>query len=323
MAEYKGIQGYTLDKLSSDPTASEAAGRLWFNTNTGTWKYAVAQSVADGSWSSAPTVNQAGMNRKGTGSQTAAMIVGGSFSTPTNNYVEEYDGSSWTAVNTTSQGRSNPFATGTQTAAFSGGTGSPNTSVEEYDGTNWSSGGALNNGLGNAGNAYGPQTAGQANGGPTGKCEQYDGSSWTEVNDLNNSYQGRAALGTQTAAVTAGGEGGHTVSELWDGTNWTAGSAINSGRGNFEGSGVQTLAIIMGGSEPGTPSDEGKRTETYDGSTWTTRSALNQTHGDGTGAGSVGSSASSTYCVCGYTSTFQSNVEMWSYDAYTTKTVST
>ena len=322
MAEYKGIQGYTLDKLSSDPTASEAAGRLWFNTSTSTWKYAVAQTVADGSWTSAAAVNQTGMNRKGTGSTTAAMIVGGSFPTPTNNYSEEFDGASWTVGNTTSQGRSNPGACGTQTAALSGSTGSPNTSVEEYDGTNWTAAPALNNGRGNAGNWYGPASAAQANGGPASFCEQYNGTAWSEVADLSNGYQGRCAFGTQTAAVTGGGEGGQTATELWNGSAWSSGSAMNSGRGNFEGSGISTLGIAAGGGEPGTPADEGERTESYDGSTWTTRAAMNQTHGDGTGMGGVGSTASATFCVCGYTSGNQTACELWSYDAYTTKTVS-
>lgn len=98
---------------------------------------------------------------------------------------------------------------------------------------------------------------------------------------------------------------------------------MNSGRGNFEGSGISTLGVAAGGGEPGTPSDEGLRTESYDGSSWTTRSNMNQTHGDGTGMGSVGSSASATFCVCGYTGANQSTCELWGYDAYTTKTVST
>ena len=33
MATYKGIQGYTVQKLSSDPTASEAVGQLWKSYN--------------------------------------------------------------------------------------------------------------------------------------------------------------------------------------------------------------------------------------------------------------------------------------------------
>jgi hypothetical protein len=32
MATYKGIQGYTVQKLSSDPTAAEAVGQLWYNS---------------------------------------------------------------------------------------------------------------------------------------------------------------------------------------------------------------------------------------------------------------------------------------------------
>ena len=38
MATYKGIQGYTVQKLSSDPTASEVVGQLWYNSTTGAFK---------------------------------------------------------------------------------------------------------------------------------------------------------------------------------------------------------------------------------------------------------------------------------------------
>ena len=41
MATYKGIQGYTVQKLSDDPTASEAAGQLWYNSTSGKFKISV------------------------------------------------------------------------------------------------------------------------------------------------------------------------------------------------------------------------------------------------------------------------------------------
>ena len=48
MATYKGIQGYTVQKLSSDPTASaDTEGQLWYNSVSGKFKIVVA---AAGVW---------------------------------------------------------------------------------------------------------------------------------------------------------------------------------------------------------------------------------------------------------------------------------
>jgi len=42
MATYKGIQGYSVQKLSSDPTASsDTAGQLWYNSTEGAFKIVV------------------------------------------------------------------------------------------------------------------------------------------------------------------------------------------------------------------------------------------------------------------------------------------
>jgi hypothetical protein len=53
MATYKGIQGYTVQKLSEDPTASEVVGQLWYNSDAG--KFKVGTSGA-GAWASAPSL---------------------------------------------------------------------------------------------------------------------------------------------------------------------------------------------------------------------------------------------------------------------------
>ena len=41
MGTYKGIQGYTVQKLATDPTASEAVGQLWYNSTAGKFKIVV------------------------------------------------------------------------------------------------------------------------------------------------------------------------------------------------------------------------------------------------------------------------------------------
>ena len=50
MATYKGIQGYSVQKLSSDPTASEAEGQLWYNSTSGKFKISVARCRSLGCW---------------------------------------------------------------------------------------------------------------------------------------------------------------------------------------------------------------------------------------------------------------------------------
>ena len=42
MATYKGIQGYTVQSLSSDPSASaNTEGQVWYNSSTGDFKIVV------------------------------------------------------------------------------------------------------------------------------------------------------------------------------------------------------------------------------------------------------------------------------------------
>jgi len=42
MTAYKGIQGYTVQSLTNDPTASEdTEGQLWYNSGSGKFKIVV------------------------------------------------------------------------------------------------------------------------------------------------------------------------------------------------------------------------------------------------------------------------------------------
>ena len=85
----------------------------------------------------------------------------------------------------------------------------------------------------------GLQTAGLAVGGygeppPNNSyagVESYNGSSWTEGADLNNGRNSSAGCGTQTAAITAGGDpfpGVGTKTETWNGSSWTEVNALNT-----------------------------------------------------------------------------------------------
>ena len=42
MATYKGIEGYTIESLSSDPSATaDNEGRVWYNSTSNVWKIVV------------------------------------------------------------------------------------------------------------------------------------------------------------------------------------------------------------------------------------------------------------------------------------------
>ena len=99
MGTYKGIQGYLVETLSSDPgTISEVQGKLWYNTTSNTWKLGTTSS---GAWSTGTVLNEGRKQAGGAGtSQTSALIFGGMDSYP---YVfpakvEQYNGSTWTEL---------------------------------------------------------------------------------------------------------------------------------------------------------------------------------------------------------------------------------
>ena len=56
MATYKGIQGYSVQKLTSDPTVADTIGQLWYNSTSGKFKIGDAGA---GAWASAPSMNTA------------------------------------------------------------------------------------------------------------------------------------------------------------------------------------------------------------------------------------------------------------------------
>ena len=55
MGTYKGIQGYRVESLASDPgDITKVIGKVWYNSSSNVWKVGVE---APGSWSAAPTLN--------------------------------------------------------------------------------------------------------------------------------------------------------------------------------------------------------------------------------------------------------------------------
>ena len=69
MADYKGIKGFKVQSLASDPSAP--IGQVWYNTTTNVLKY---QALGAGTWSSGGNCNTGRAQLAGAGILTAGMI---------------------------------------------------------------------------------------------------------------------------------------------------------------------------------------------------------------------------------------------------------
>jgi len=278
MATYKGINGFAVQSVATDPSPSNE-GQVWYNNATYAFKLAAATTV--GTWASGGALNTARTYIGSAGTQTAALGFGG-YAPPTTAATELYNGTSWTN-NPTGLGtaRYELAGAGTQTAALAaGGFPGNKTNTEEYDGSSWTTGGALTTGRGSL-KGTGTQTAALVAGGgissavtPSTAAEKYDGTSWTSAGNLTRSpakTYGMGSAGIQTAALMfggyngtgPGGEGANT--ESYNGTSWTASPNLNTARYILGGAGTQTAALAFGGS---TPASIGS-TELYNGTSWT------------------------------------------------------
>ena len=134
MATYKGIQGYSVQNLSSDPTVADVVGQLWYNSGSGKFKVAVQ---AAGTWSAGGAIGTTRYSQAGAGVATAGLIFGGG--PPIRALTESYNGTAWTEVNDLNTTRQLQGGMGTQTAALSiGGSQPPASAItEQWDGTSW------------------------------------------------------------------------------------------------------------------------------------------------------------------------------------------
>jgi len=197
----------------------------------------------------------------------------------------------WASGGALNSGRFHIVGFGIQTAALVCGGNSPPfpaALTETYNGSTWSVANVLNTARNEAASAlHGSTTAGLISGGgpDQAETESWDGTNWTEVNDLNTSRRSPVGAGTQTAALTFGGQTSPTTymneSETWNGTSWTEGNNLNTGRNAAGGAGTQTAAMTFGGRIPASTN----KTETYDGTSWTEVANLNSARNQARGSG--------------------------------------
>jgi hypothetical protein len=122
MTLYKGIQGFSVQNLSADPTDPNE-GQLWYNSTSNVWKLTSATTA--GAWASGGNLNTARyfIASASAGTQTAALGFGGNTGAYTG-VTESYNGTSWTSSNPLNTARDSLAGCGTQTAglAFGGDT---------------------------------------------------------------------------------------------------------------------------------------------------------------------------------------------------------
>jgi hypothetical protein len=118
MTTYKGIQGFTIQNLSADPS-NPIEGQVWYNSTSNVWKVEEATTV--GAWATGGNLNTAREYLAGAGTQTAALAFGG-FIPPYTGATEEYNGATWTNPGSLNTARYGLAGAGTQTAglAFGG-----------------------------------------------------------------------------------------------------------------------------------------------------------------------------------------------------------
>jgi hypothetical protein len=237
MAEYKGIKGFKVQSLASDPTLVE--GQVWYNTTGNALKY---QATAT-SWASGGNLGTGSYYGAGAGTLTAGLAISGASGPGPPAMIattQEYDGTSWANGGDVSAPRINTGSGGSQTSALLvGGTAVPGITnvTEEYNGSSWTAGGNISGGNRRAvecsngttqdavfiagGKGPAPPYA------PVALTEIYNGSSWTESGDLNTARASAGGAGTTTAGLAFGGIGdgpsltaGVAVTEEWNGSSF-------------------------------------------------------------------------------------------------------
>ena len=256
MATYKEIKGVTVQTRDEDP---------------------VIGGVAGGSWSSGGSLNTGRRDAGGAGTQTAAQSFFGLNPAPTALALNEYyDGSSWSeqADGNTARGYGGGIGQ-TQTASLLAG-GFASTSrneTEVWNGSSWTEVNNINTARENLCNSTaGSSTSGLIFGGYAGGAvaitEEWDGTNWTESGDLNSAKYEVAGTGTQTAAISAGGNPRQTNVEQYNGSSWTEITDVNTARTGSSAAGLYTDTLVFGGNvAPGGTNTA--KTEFWNGTSWT------------------------------------------------------
>ena len=281
MAKYSDIKGFTVQTLSTDTVASQAAGGSWASggdLNTARYQgggagvqtaaslfgggapaVAVHEYYNGTSWSEQTDLNTGRYSVASGGTQTGSLIAGG-YTTTNVNSVETWNGSSWTEVaeiNTSRRGLSSLGQVNTAILAAGGYTTTAVNNVENWNGSSWTEIAEITT-TGYSAAGSGTNTEGLIINVTPGVTNQYwNGSSWTELADTNTEHSpggGGSQQGSYTSALIFGG-GNPTslaVTESWDGSSWTEVADLATARRGIRGAGAASSALAMGGEIPPT-----------------------------------------------------------------------
>ena len=141
MTTYKGINGFAVQSVASDPSPLDE-GQVWYNNATYAFKLAGIQAAA---FSSGGNMNTGRQGLAGAGTQTSTVAFGGNIAAPSGPLVasvsatEIWNGTSWTSnPNSLATSRYGLVGFGTQSSGLGSGgyTGTGySTSTEEWTGT--------------------------------------------------------------------------------------------------------------------------------------------------------------------------------------------
>ena len=327
MANYKGIKGVKTQSLASDPTASEAEGKLWYNTAGYALKYGAA---GDGAWAAGGNMNMPYVASTCCfGTQSAGMAATGYRApspVPSQVNAETYNGTAWTEVNNVNNGRYGGGGSGTLTAGvIYGGVDNAAGSTwgkwtEEYDGTSFTEVNLMNGArqyFMSSTSTTVPTAFAVCGTPPIGTLmETYDGTSWSEVGNANTATQGGAGAGTNASGLKVAGS--VSSCESWNGTSWTEAAAnIGEAHGTqTSGCGASNTSAMCYG---GTPYSG--LTETWNGSTWTAVADMATPTGGRTGIGTTGSALAGGGWGPTTGPTSNGETEEWNDPVYSIKTV--
>ena len=304
MTTYKGINGFAVQSVATDPSPLDE-GQVWYNNATYAFKLAAVTTA--GTWASGGNLPTITTQLGGAGIQTAALAFGGN--SPAGTFVAaayKYNGTSWTStgsLNTARRGGIGGAGIQTSALAFGGYSTANSSASESFNGSTWTTTPSLNtarNGVMGCGASntsalafggditYGQQTA----------TENWNGSAWTNnPTGLNTARSNGGGCGIQTAALAVGGiqfgptGSGTTVissTESYNGTSWTSVTSMNTARYGLGLGGTQTLAVAFGGNA--NPPLTGA-TELYNGTSWTTNpNSMATARTDGWGGGTQAAS---------------------------------
>ena len=299
--EYNGSSWSESGDLSTTRYAISSANGSPQTAALGFAGYATAASNATEeyngtSWTAGGTLNVATFDAAGAGTQTSALMCGGSKPGVASNITELYDGSSWTTSGTLNLGRQLNMAFGTQTAAVTLGgikTFSPDVTtntIETFNGSTWSTSPATLATSRSQAFGIGAPTAGIVFGGsaPGPKlsvAEEYNFSTntvtaaaWSSGGNLNTAREQGGVAGTTPAGIYMTGKVYPNTfkneTEEYNGTSWSEQNNVSTAR-TASGAGTQTAGLIFGGTN-GAPGSTGVQsaTEEYDGSSWTNGGSL-------------------------------------------------